>query len=55
MKRRKIDRSSTLRADVIKYRPEVGKMKLLKNPRNIMQTTLARYSSYENTKFSFIG
>ena len=28
--------ANTLRADVCKYRPEVGKMKLLKNPKKIM-------------------
>ena len=29
-----------LRADVCKYRPEVGKMKFLKNPQKIMWTPL---------------
>ena len=29
-----------LRADVCKYRPEVGKIKFLKNPQKIMYTTL---------------
>ena len=29
-----------LRADVCKYRPEVGKIKFLKNPKKIMYTAL---------------
>jgi len=29
-----------LRADVCKYRPEVGKIKFLKNPKKIMYTPL---------------
>ena len=29
-----------LRADVCKYRPEVGKIKFLKNPQKIMYTLL---------------
>ena len=39
----RLDRSKFreyLRADVCKYRPEVGKIKFLKNPQKIMYTTL---------------
>ena len=43
-----------LRADVCKYRPEVGKTKFLKNPpKNYVD--YPGYSSYENINFSFIG
>ena len=43
-----------LRADVCKYRPEVGKIKFLKNPPE-NYVDYPRYFSYENINFSFIG
>ena len=42
-----------LRAHVCKYRPEVGKMKCLKNPKKSVD--YSRYSSNQNMNFSFIG
>ena len=36
----KIDGSKVLRADVCKYRPGVGKIKISKNPKKIQWTTL---------------
>ena len=42
-----------LRANVSKYRPEVGKIKFLENPpKNYID--YPRYPSYKNIKFSFI-
>ena len=43
-----------LRADLCKYRPEVGKIKFLKNPKKKC-VHCPRYSSDENINFSFIG
>ena len=46
-------REYSLRADVCKYRPEVGKMKCLKTPKKSVD--YSRYSSIQNMNFSFIG
>ena len=43
-----------LRADVCKFRPEVGKIKFLKNPKKHYVDS-PWYSSNENINFSFIG
>ena len=42
-----------VKANVCKYRPEVGKMKCLKNPKKSVD--YSRYSRNQNMNFSFIG
>ena len=44
----------SLRADVCKYRPGVGIIKILKNPKK-NSVDYPRYSINENINFSFIG
>ena len=44
----------TLRGDVCKYRPEVGK-KIFFEKSQENYVDYPRYSSYENMNFSFIG